>query len=148
MKIIPYEDNHLNACLELFNSNEPTYFDESERAPFEKYLKGEKHSYWVLVDEGNLLACGGFEIEKPGDARIVWLMVERSKQGKGYGAALMQHFEQLILAEKKFSKISLMTAQVVNKFYEKLGYKTLKFEPKYWCDRFDLYYMEKDVVAE
>ena len=93
MKIIPYENNHLNACLELFNSNEPTYFDESERAPFEKYLKGDKYSYWVLMDEGNLLACGGFEIEKPGDARIVWLMVERSKQGKGYGATLMQHFQ-------------------------------------------------------
>lgn len=145
MEIIPYQTKHQKECLQLFDSNEPIYFDESEKAHFEAYLKKEKHSYWVVKEQGQLVACGGYEVENPGEARIVWLMVDQALHGNGIGRALMNHLEQLIQKTKTFEKISLMTAQGVNKFYESLGYRTLKFEPNYWCDRFDLYYMEKEL---
>lgn len=146
MEIIPYQTKHQKECLQLFDSNEPTYFDESEKAYFEAYLKKEKHSYWVVKEQGKIVACGGYEVEKPGDARIVWLMVDQYLHSKGIGRSLMRHLEEQINKAKQFNKISLMTAQGVNKFYENLGYRTLKFEPKYWCDRFDLYYMEKEMI--
>lgn len=145
MEITLYHKDHYHACLALFDSNEPEHFDQSERHHFEEYLKRKKHSYWVVKADDQLMACGGYELEKPGDARIVWLMVDQIFHGKGIGRYLMSHIEDQIQQAAQFNKISLMTAQGANNFYEKLGYSTLKFEPKYWCDRFDLYYMEKEV---
>ena len=148
MEILPYQNKYEAACLQLFDGNEPIYFDKSEKSPFKAYLKREKHSYWVVKVEEIIIACGGFEIEKPCDARIVWLMVSKAMHGKGIGRKLMNHFEQLIQKSGEFTVISLMTAQGVNKFYESLGYKTLRFEPKYWSERFDLYYMQKQLLTK
>jgi ribosomal protein S18 acetylase RimI-like enzyme len=146
MDIIPYQTEHQKECLQLFDSNEPIYFDESERQYFKAYLKKEKHSYWVVKEQAQLIACGGYEVENQGDARIVWLMVDQSFHSNGIGRSLMSHLEEQIQKARQFNKISLMTAQGVNNFYENLGYRTIKFEPKYWCDRFDLYQMEKKLI--
>ncbi len=129
--------------LRIFDSNVPDYFDHSERQHFENFLNKMNCPYFVYLDQNEVIGAGGFVREKEGDARIVWLMVDRNKHSSGVGRAMMEFFEERIKAQKTYEVISLMTSQHTDVFYEKMGYKTTKAEDDYWAKGMHLRYMEK-----
>ena len=143
--IVDYNSSYLNALLDLFDGNIPEYFDSTEKAPFKAFLEKEPANYFVLLNENKVVGAGGYAYESETEGRIVWLLIDRNKHGKGFGKQLMNHFESEIKKNDAVNLISLMTSQLTDKFYEKLNYRTTRTENDYWVKGMHLYYMEKQL---
>lgn len=144
--IIPFHPEHLSDVMEVFDSNVPSFFDPSEKAQFEDFFQsfygGE---YFIYHEDDTIYGAGGYCTQQPGEARVVWVMVDHQHHGKGVGRALMKYFENVIRAKGEFQKISLKTSQLTDEFYKKLGYKTLYTEDDHWGEGLDLVYMEMEL---
>ncbi|HWW12495.1 MAG TPA: hypothetical protein VN018_08255, partial [Brevundimonas sp.] len=55
----PYAPTDREACLALFDSNTPRFFDPSERPGFERFLDEMCWPYQVIERGGRIVACGG-----------------------------------------------------------------------------------------
>ena len=144
--IIPFHQEHKERLMEVFDSNAPGYFDPIERSQFEEFFAGfYGGDYFIYHEDDTIYGAGGFCTQNPGEARIVWVMVDEQKHGKGIGRTLMKYFEELIRARKEYQKVSLKTSQLTDVFYEKLGYKTLYTEKDHWGEGLDLVYMEMEL---
>jgi ribosomal protein S18 acetylase RimI-like enzyme len=131
--------------LKIFDSNAPRYFDPTEKPDFEAFLKEDKEVYDVLLLEDKIVGAGGYGIEKLEEARICWYMIHSDSHKRGLGKLFLEEHLQRIKADKKFKKVTLMTSQYTDVFYEKLGFKTSYTKKDFWADRFDLYFMEMDI---
>ena len=139
-----YHSDDEAKVLALFDSNQPDYFAPIERQPFIDFLRSSKKEvYEVMYEREQLIGAGGYCTQNPKEARIVWLMIHRSKHGKGLGKMMMQYFAQKIKKDAKFENISLMTSQLTDAFYAKLGFVTTREENDYWFKGMHLRYMEK-----
>lgn len=61
----PYRAPDRDACLRIFDSNTPPFFDVSERADFEAFLDAPSEAYFVLAVKGDLVAFGGLALSPP-----------------------------------------------------------------------------------
>jgi hypothetical protein len=50
------------SCLGIFDSNLPRYFAHEERPEFASFLKASEAEYFVAEIEGDVVACGGYEV--------------------------------------------------------------------------------------
>jgi len=139
MKIRPYQSDDKQACLEIFKSNSPKFFDEGELQMFENWLdhqgnadsqyqsptyrNSEKDEYYVIeTEEGNLVGSGGFYILKDTrEARLAWGMIHNEHHRNGYGTALYQFRAEQIKQRWPNHILTLGTSQHTFSFYEKMG---------------------------
>jgi ribosomal protein S18 acetylase RimI-like enzyme len=119
----PYAAADREACLALFDSNAPRFFDPSERADYEAFLD-EGWPYRVIEREGVIVACGGHAMEPDGTASLCWGMVDGGLHGQGVGTALT---EARVAAAREAGAIAvrLDTSQLTTGFYERFGFKVL-----------------------
>lgn len=143
--LIKYTAANKAEVLKIFESNVPDFFEAFEREAFEDFLSKDLESYYVLKEKEVLVGAGGYWAETASEARICWLMIHRDHHTKGFGAFMMNKFEDLIKREETYSKITLKTAQKTELFYKKLGYITTYFEKDHWAKGLDLYFMEKSI---
>ena len=66
----PYAIDDKNACLALFDSNVPDFFDPTERDLFVDFLDRPKGQYFCIEKDGRIVGCGGFAREERGQARL------------------------------------------------------------------------------
>jgi ribosomal-protein-alanine N-acetyltransferase len=153
MNIRPYQSTDSEACLRIFDSNTPKYFDPAERAFLENWLTGKdekRNSYkdnraehfYVLEVKEEVIACGGFYIpnSKP-VGNMVWGMVHSSLHKKGYGRALFNYRVQEIQSLYPDCSIILDTSQHTYLFFEKLGFKVTEIQKDAYgpgLDRYDM----------
>lgn len=160
MKIRLYNHRDQLACLQIFDSNFPLYFDADERAPFIRWLQHQedpeipyssptyrnaiKDVYYVAENsQGDIVGCAGFYIVKDlQEARLAWGMVHSGKHSSGIGTALFHHRVQAIRKDWPGYKITLGTSQHTFPFYEKMGMKVLQIIPKGYGPALDRYDME------
>lgn len=139
MTIRNYKPEDKERCLEIFNSNCPLYFDQSEYAMFENWLdhqtgnevmyssptysNSEYDAYDVIeIPESGIVGCGGFYIVKDlKEARLAWGMIHADFHKKGYGTALFNHRRELIQKNWPQHTITLGTSQHSYAFYKKMG---------------------------
>ena len=145
--LIKYTPAFKQEVLEIFDSNVPEFFEPFEREPFEDFLSKELNSYFILSQSDETIGAGGYWKETESEARICWLMIHADYHTKGFGAFMMNSFEELIKTEKNYTKITLKTAQKTDMFYEKLGYTTTYFEKDHWAKGLHLYLMEKSISS-
>ncbi|MEQ8908732.1 MAG: GNAT family N-acetyltransferase [Vicingaceae bacterium] len=146
-----YKTSDESALLAVFDSNVPEYFNPEERKPFLDFLQegvNGQELYEVLELNGSVIAAGGYRIEKPGDARICWLMVERSQHQKGWGKCLLEGQMKRIEDSEHFNMISLMTSQHTDEFYEKMGFVRTDYKEDYWAKGMHLVMMEKSLKKQ
>src|ERR1051325_4813106 len=101
--IRPYESKDRAACLEIFRSNCPPFFDPGELPLLERWLEhsgnktadtpgyrnAEADYLYVLQKEGAVLGCGGFYVLRgQNNVRLAWGMVQRKEQKNGLGRML------------------------------------------------------------
>src|SRR5688572_30026991 len=108
MYIREYNDKDRSACLDLFKSNMPLYFAEHELTDYEQWLDGREarklaydnsqaEMYYVLENDGEICACGGFYVSKnQREARMCWGMVGNASHKNGYGTILLEYRIQRI----------------------------------------------------
>nr|MBC7612340.1 GNAT family N-acetyltransferase [Pseudopedobacter sp.] len=133
-----YQINDRVACLEIFKSNNPLYFEPHEQILFEKFLdfrNGETESnpvynniifdtYYIIETGEGIMGCGGFYVLKDEPtAEMAWGMIHLKDHKKGYGSLLYKYRVQKIFEYNPTLRISLNTSQHTFGFYEKMGLK-------------------------
>lgn len=119
----PYVAADRAACLALFDSNAPRFFDPSERAGFEQFLDEMRWPYQVIEREGRVVACGGHAVEPDGrTVSLCWGMVEQGLHGQGLGRRLTEARLAAARAEPGVTAVRLDTGQHTTGFYEKFGF--------------------------
>ena len=126
----PYEVADRAECLRVFDSNAPWYFLPEERIQFEKFLDRLPGPYFVIVDESELVACGGFATGRVGgEADICWTMVRRDQHGHGVGNFLLTTCVSDILALDGCQTARLETSQHARRFFERWGFTAIEVTP-------------------
>lgn len=127
--------------MAIFDSNIPTYFADYERADFElslnafdegrlAYKDSLKETYFVLEDEGRVVACGGYSLYSTKmEASMTWGMVHNALHKQGYGRALFSYRLREVTSLHPDYQLVLNTTQHTFPFFEKFGYKVVKITP-------------------
>lgn len=112
-----------DACLALFDSNAPRFFDPSERAGFEGFLDEMRWPYQVIARDGAIVACGGHAVEPDGrTVSLCWGMVEQGLHGQGLGRLLTEARLAAARAEPGVTSVRLDTGRHTTGFYERFGF--------------------------
>ncbi|MEM1132535.1 MAG: GNAT family N-acetyltransferase [Pseudomonadota bacterium] len=127
MQFRDYQPGDKAACLALFDSNVPRYFDPSERQMFGAFLDDPRGPYLVLELDSEIVGCGGYaheEIDKEGvrAASFTWGMVDNARHKMGLGRALAEHRLAMIRQEPDLDEIRLSTTPDVAPFFARFGF--------------------------
>lgn len=137
-----YQPTDFTKLLKLFELNAPVYFDPTEEAYFEDFLKSQPDHYFVLEENEKIVGCGGYDIlEKDTIGRLTWDMLHPKAQGKGLGTMLINHCLESLKAIKTIQIIEVRTSQLAYTFYAHFGFELVEIKDDYWAKGFDLYYM-------
>ena len=130
MKISDFKPEYETACLDLFISNEGQYFDSSEKADFERFLREgvKKCPYFVVIEDGQILGCGGYAVVD-GTAYLCWGMVKRSWHQSGIGTRLLTYRLREIEAQFGAVPVKIDTSQHTQAFYQKFGFVVVGIKP-------------------
>lgn len=119
----PYEPKDREACLALFDSNVPRFFDPSERAGFEGFLDRLDSPYQVIERDGRIVACGGQAMKPDGRTAVLcWGMVEQGLHRQGLGQALTEARLAAARALPGATSVWLDTGVHTTGFYERFGF--------------------------
>lgn len=146
-----YTASDRDACRAIFVSNMPTFFAPEELVDFDDWLDGYRKkdvsddtvdAYFVLENDGRLLACGGFFLELSSRlATMTWGMVANDQHGKGYGRQLLLYRIEQIRTILPDATIALDTSQHAYRFFGKLGFSVQKVTPNGYAKGLDRYDM-------
>ncbi len=142
LAIRPYQPADKARLIELFLLNTPAYFHPNEQQDLDEYLDTEIENYFVAEVDGNVIACGGSNIEDEA-GWLSWYIVHPDYHGKGAGRLLVERNLEILVADARVKKLIVRTSQLVYQFYTKFGYELIFTEDNYWGEGFHLYHMEK-----
>ena len=148
MQFEPYKKEYFKACIGLFNGNVGHFFAEWERDYFVNFLESyaSEHPYFVVIINGELVACGGYEKEDE-SVTLSWGMVKRDLHGQGIGRKLFNYRLSRITKEYHGLSMQIDTSQHTKKFYEKCGFVAYKIEKDGYDLGLDKVYMRYSVLG-
>jgi ribosomal protein S18 acetylase RimI-like enzyme len=129
--IRPYTEADLNACLALFDSNSPPYFDATERADYEQFLRdpADRGEYYVLEQGAEVVACGGVWVKDGGEGGLSWGMVRGDLHGQGLGDQLTTYRLDQLRAKPEVQEIRIETSQLTERYYARHGFVAVQRRP-------------------
>lgn len=116
------------ACIAVFDSNIPDYFDATEREMLSGFLDDPHGKYFVIEQNDQVIGSGGFAKEDRGKARFTWGMVHRDHHGAGLGRLMAEHRLKAIEQSGRYSEVELFTTPKVASFFEKFGFEQRKID--------------------
>lgn len=132
-----------DACLALFDGNEPQYFDRSERAAFGVFLDRPRGEYFTLLWQDKVAGCGGFAPAEKSLARFTWGMVDQALHGEGLGKMLAEYRLEAIAKSGDYLGIELSTTPMIAPFFRKFGFVDQGVEKDGFAPGIDLVRMVK-----
>ena len=138
MNIRSYLPSDRAACIALFKSNMPKFFDPVELPLYEGWLdaldKGEKvfddnraEHYFVAEKDGKIVACGGLCIRAEKDfASMAWGVVDNSLHRQGIGREFLEFRIKTVEELYPGFELELDTTQHSYTFFEKMGFRVIK----------------------
>lgn len=149
VEILPYKSEFYDACMNVFRSNIPTYFDADEEPEFAEYLAEEIKDYFVLLVNDELRGCGGYFVNVAKKAAgLDWGMIHREVHKKGYGTDLLTYRLHRIQTDYPYVTVYLDTSQHTYEFYERFGFEVETITKDGYGDGLDQYDMAlKPVVV-
>lgn len=129
--IRPITEEDRAACLAVFESNVPRYFQPSERSELEAFLDAPAGPYFVMqLESGDVVGCGGYALADEGRrADLCWGMIRREHHGRGLGRRLTQSRIGRAVSHPGVEEIVLRTSQLTTGFYRSLGFELVAVEP-------------------
>lgn len=128
--------------LKLFRLNTPRYFAPAEEEDLSGYLDENSGHYFVAEENGIIIGAGGYNfLLNENLTRISWDIIHPGAQGQGVGTALTRFRIAEIRKNSASKQIQVRTSQHVYRFYEKMGFSTLRTIKDFWASGFDLYDM-------
>lgn len=147
-QIRPYASGDLESCLELFDSNTPTYFLPQERDLYRLFLDRGPAPYWVIDEGEGLVACGGVAMRDQ-EASLCWGMIRRDRHRAGLGTKLLLFRLAKAAQELSARSVRLDTSQHSVGFFRNYGFLTTATTKDHYgpgLDRFDLRLMLTEQV--
>ncbi|PWH86727.1 GNAT family N-acetyltransferase [Brumimicrobium oceani] len=142
LKIRAYQTKDKCKVVEIFKSNVPKYFAESELEDLKCYLGNQIEVYFVAEMNDEIIGAGGINFEDEKKTGIIsWDFIHPNHQGKGIGSKLLQHRLELLKSMQNIDTINVRTSQLTFMFYEKNGFVLNKIQKDYWAKGYDLYEM-------
>lgn len=139
-----YKSSDKTACLAIFDSNTPPYFDESERPLFSTFLDAPNGTYLVVEYHGQIVGCGGIAREDDGTTiTFTWGMVRSDHHGLGLGRFLSEARLQRIKTMPNVGRVQLNTTPQVRPFFEHMGFHQTAYEKDGYAPGMDKVTMEK-----
>jgi len=156
MKFRAYLPSDRSACIALFKSNMPKFFDPIELPLYEGWLDAQDQSvialkenraehYFVAERDGTIVACGGLCIREAKDAvSMAWGMVDNSLHKQGIGKAFLEF--RIRTAQELYPgfEIELDTTQHSYTFFEKYGFRVVKITEDAYAPGMHRYDMIKE----
>ena len=109
---------------------------------YKDYLLRNDETYFVLFNDFNLVACGGYGLNKSGTKVVLsWGLVHRQHHSQGYGSELLKYRIEHIKNNFSGVDIYLDTSQKTYKFFEKFGFVIEKITTNGYgvgLDRYDM----------
>lgn len=122
-QIRPYAAADRAACLAIFRSNLPRYFDPTELPEFEDFLERPSGDYVVLEQDGLVVACGGCYLRE-GVGRLSWGMVSQQHHRASLGTALLVWRINHLFQHTETPEITIDTSQHTAGFFARHGFRT------------------------
>ena len=147
MRVRSYVPSNHAACLKLFEDLVPNYFTPGEQVDFAAWLDGNPPLYYVVVDQGKIIGCGGIALKEDGKtATLCWGLVGLRHHRCGVGSLLLRHrIAELTTAFPNTERVCLVTTQKVQHFFERHGFKVLKVHKDRIAPGLDQVDMEKQL---
>jgi len=149
MRIEPYQLKYFEDCIKIIQSNTPKYIDYSEHSDYEDYLSRNEKIYFVIFKKSDIVACGGYGLNKQKTkAGLDWGLVQSKYHNKGYGSELLRYRLSHIQRNYPGIDIYLDTSQKTYKFYEKFGFIVEKITPNGYGAELDQYNMVLKTIPD
>ena len=143
IRIRDYQTNDKDDIINLIRLNTPEFFAVREEEDLNNYLETERELYYVLDYSEKIAGCGGINFaDNKTVAKISWDIFHPDYQRKSLGTTLLKYRLEKINSIDSIQRITVRTAQVAYKFYEKQGFEVIEVIKDYWAAGFDLYNME------
>jgi ribosomal-protein-alanine N-acetyltransferase len=123
MKIVPMEPGHLDEVASIETEDGDVHWS---RPQFEKELSGEFRRFFVVLEEPDILAYGGYWKAGP-EAQVTNLVVRRVSRCRGIAKRLMEFL--LDCARGEMCTVCILEVRQSNAHAQSL-YKSLGFEVK------------------
>lgn len=155
MTFRPYRPDDRAACLAVFDSNTPPYFDPAERALFGAFLDGQPPAYFVIEEDGQVIACGGVAVHpdpaagvalSPTSAGLTWGMAARGQHGRGVGTRLLHgRLDWTRTHRPEVLEMRLATSQLTQGYDARQGFRVTAHEPDGFAPGIDRVEMALDL---
>jgi hypothetical protein len=128
VRIYTYTDKE--DLLDIFHSNCPKYFKEDDLEDFTSFLDTyADERFKVIMSNGKVIGCGGHYIKHSDRViGIAWVMFRRFSIGRGnilkVSSELFNHILASIQSEGVFYDIVVNTTRLLEKSFERFGFKT------------------------
>ena len=120
-----YEPADRAGCIDVFSSNIPEFFLDSEREEYAAFLDDLPGPYLTLRLSSSIVGCGGYALgEREGVADLCWGMIHSAHHGRGFGTLLTQARLDLAMQDPRVQRVALKTTQKTEGFYVRFGFKT------------------------
>lgn len=130
-----------DACLAIFDSNTPTFFDTTEREDFATFLDAQRDRYFVVEEATRVVACGGWG-SKAGVALLCWGMVHRDHHRRGIGTLLLARRLDEI-AKAGFDETEIVTSQHSKAFFARSGFVEIDVRKELFAPGLDAHRMRR-----
>lgn len=122
-RIREYQPEDLEACVEIYRSNEPDYLDPAGLNAFIEFLSVGTSYYLVIEYDGDIVACGGLELIGDSDtAQLVYGMVQREYHRRGFGTTLLAARIALLETEDRPLELLLQATRPSAPFFGQFGF--------------------------
>ena len=129
MKFRPYQPSDKQAVVDILLSNCPKYFIESDQSDLVDFLDNYADENYLVVEAADrVIGCGG-HYTKGNVHGIAWVMFEQSSLGHRNLLITADKFyheiERRIKAEGNLFDIHISTTQLMEKLFNRYGFRTV-----------------------
>lgn len=142
LRVRPYRPADRDACLAIFDSDCPRFLHPEERPGFAAWLDSLQGTYLVIEEDGGVIGCGGYALEEDGvTLTLTWGLLHADHHGRRLGDLLLLERLARALDECDATHSKLGTTELIEPFFERVGYRRVSKTPDGWgpgLDRVDL----------
>ena len=127
--IRPYTVEDAAVCMDILEVNTPEFFLPADRQELAAFLDDLPEPYFMVEEQGRIVARGGWAMDPEGVADLTWCMVRRNSQRCGIGCMLLHHRLAGVRTESSASRARVRTTQLVQGFFAREGFREVEVIP-------------------
>ncbi|MES2597153.1 MAG: GNAT family N-acetyltransferase [Verrucomicrobiota bacterium] len=128
-RIREYAPEDLDACIEIYHSNEPDFLSPEGLDHFVEFLQSGTSYLLVVENGGDVIGCGGLELVGDSDtAMLMHGMIHREYHRRGFGTTLLAARIALLETDERPLELWLRTPPRAAGFYDRFGFRLEKLD--------------------